>query len=322
MPCGKPPTPAELKKYARSYTLCLHCDPGSSSRAGNSNGTINRMAEYPVTDDDTVIRIDSHAHVFRRDLPLVARHRHAPQHDALLPELLGLFDHHGITHGVLTAPSFLGSDNSFLLSALAATPGRLRGTVIVDDSFDRAALEDMDRMGVVGIRFNMLRRGDMPDLRAPAWRRVLEDVATLDWHVEIYVEGPRLPTLLAPVLEIGAKAVVDHFGCPDPQLRLDCPGFQTLLDAVHAGRTWVKLSAPYRLGGADPKPYADALLNAGGAQRVIWASDWPWTQHSAGLTYRKTFDWLTEWVPDQVARGCILGTTPWAFFGFGRSLAR
>ena len=82
-------------------------------------------------------RIDSHAHVFRRDLPLVKGYRHAPQRDALLPELLGLFDAHGITHGVLTAPSFLGTDNSFLLAALRAAPDRLRGTVIVDDAIAR-----------------------------------------------------------------------------------------------------------------------------------------------------------------------------------------
>jgi predicted TIM-barrel fold metal-dependent hydrolase len=269
-----------------------------------------------MTADDTPIRIDSHAHVFRRDLPLVAGYRHAPQRDALLPELLGLFDQHGITHGVLTAPSFLGTDNAFLLSALAAAPGRLRGTVIVDATIGRAALEAMDRMGAVGVRFNMLRRTDLPDLRTAQWRRVLEAIATLDWHVEIYVEGPRLPVLLAPALEVGAKVVVDHFGSPDPQLRLDCPGFRDLLAAVSAGRTWVKLSAPYRLGGADARPYARALLDAGGAGQLVWASDWPWTQYSEGLTYARTLDWLREWVPDAVMRARILGATPRALFRF------
>jgi predicted TIM-barrel fold metal-dependent hydrolase len=260
--------------------------------------------------------VDSHAHVFRRDLPLVPGHRHAPQRDALLPELLGLFDAHGITHGVLTAPSFLGTDNSFLLSALDAAPGRLRGTVIVDASTRSAELEAMDRRGVVGIRFNMWRRAELPDLASPAWRRVLEAAAALDWHVEIYVEGPRLPALLAPALASGAKVVVDHFGSPDPQLRLDCPGFRALLDAVSAGRTWVKLSAPYRLAGVSPNAYAQALLRAGGPERLVWASDWPWTQHSDGMTYRRALHWLGEWIPEAKARETILGATPWKLFGF------
>lgn len=274
-----------------------------------------------MTDESIAIRVDSHAHVFRRDLPLVAGYRHAPQRDALLPELLELFDRKGITHGVLTAPSFFGTDNSFLLSALAAAPDRLRGTVIVDENITGDALEAMDRAGVVGIRFNIWRRTDSPDLRSAPWRRVLEAVAALDWHVEIYVEGPRLPALLAPALDVGAKVVVDHFGSPDPDLRLDCPGFRVLLAAVRAGRAWVKLSAPYRLGGADPRTYAAALLDAGGGNQLVWASDWPWTQHSEGLTYARTLDWLTEWVPDTATRARILGATPWALFGFAPQTA-
>ena len=265
-----------------------------------------------------MMRIDCHAHVFRRDLPLVPGHRHAPQHDALLPELLALFDAHGITHGVLTAPSFLGTDNSYLLSALAQAPARLRGTVIVEPSIQLEALHEMDRNGVVGIRFNMLGRAELPALRAPAWRRVLESAAGLGWHAEIYIEGPRLPALLEPALESGIRVVVDHFGSPDPQRKLDCSGFRALLDAVDSGRTWVKLSAPYRLGGVDPKPYVEALLRAGGAQRLMWASDWPWTQNREGMTYRGALDWLGAWVPDDTIRATILGATPRELFGFGK----
>ena len=267
------------------------------------------------------IRVDSHAHVFRRDLPLVRGHRHAPQHDALLPELLALFDRHGITHGVLTAPSFYGPDNSFLLAALIAAPERLRGTVIVDTSFKRARLEEMNRTGVVGIRFNMLRRPDLPDLRAPEWRRVLDAASALGWHIEIYIEGPRLPALLTPLGEIGIKVMIDHFGSPDPALGVNCAGFRALLSALGKGRTWVKLSAPYRLGGADPALYATALLRAGGAERLIWASDWPWTQYSEGLTYAKVLGWLDQWIPDPATRARILGTTAWEAFGFGAPAA-
>lgn len=262
------------------------------------------------------IRIDSHAHVFRRGLPLMPGHRHAPQHDALLSELLEIFDRHGITHALLTAPSFYGTDNSFLLSALKAAPHRLRGTVIVDALVTRARLEELSRIGVAGIRLNMLRCADLPDLRSPAWRRVLQEAAALDWHLEIYIEGPRLPALLAPALEIGIKVVVDHFGSPDPALGLGCPGFRMLLNAIGEGRTWTKLSAPYRLGGADPVPYAAALLHAGGPERLVWASDWPWTQHSEGLNYAMTLGWLDRWVPDATQRARILGATAWSVFGF------
>jgi len=47
------------------------------------------------------------------------------------------------------------------------------------------------------------------------------------------------------------------------------------LRALDAGRAWVKVSAPYRLFGADPLPYLRALLEAGGPERLVWGSDWP-----------------------------------------------
>ena len=173
----------------------------------------------------------------------------------------------------------------------------------------------MDRAGVIGVRFNMLRMADLPDLRSEAWQRVLADIAALDWHVEIYVEGPRLPRLLDPVLDGGIKAVIDHFGSPGPGLGLDCPGFRRLLRAVREGRAWVKLSAPYRLGGADPRPYARALLDAG-ADQLVWASDWPWTQNDQDMSYAKCLGWLDDWVPDAVTRARILDTTPRTLFRF------
>ena len=262
------------------------------------------------------MRVDTHAHVFHRGLPLTPGHRHAPQQDALLPDLLALFDAHGVTHGLLTAPSFLGTDNSYLLAALASAPRRLRASVIVDEGSEPAALHGMARLGVVGIRLNMLQRADLPDLRSPRWRRLLETVAALDWHVEIYVEGARLQRLLLPALEVGAKVVIDHFGSPTASLGLRCPGFHGLLEAIQAGRTWVKLSAPYRLAGVDPAPCAAALLAAGGPQRLLWASDWPWTQNSAGMTYGKCLDWLEQWVPVGAQRDIILGETPRTLLGF------
>ena len=266
----------------------------------------------------TSTRVDTHAHVFHRGLPLTTGHRHAPQLDAMLPELLAHFDAHGVTHGLLTAPSFLGTDNSYLLAALAAAPWRLRGTVIIDEVFDPAALQDMARLGVVGIRLNMLQRPSLHDLRSPFWRRVLETVVALNWHVEIYVESARLDQLMLPALEAGAKVVVDHFGSPGPALGLRCPGFHGLLDALQAGRTWVKLSAPYRLGGMDAAPVASALLAAGGPQRLLWASDWPWTQNSAGMTYGKCLNWLEQWVPVAAQRDIILGETPATLLGFNQ----
>jgi predicted TIM-barrel fold metal-dependent hydrolase len=64
------------------------------------------------------------------------------------------------------------------------------------------------------------------------------------------------------------------------------------------------------------------LLAAGGAEQLVWASDWPWTQFSEGLTYAQTFGWLDEWVADAALRARILGATPWTLFGFAPRAAQ
>lgn len=266
-------------------------------------------------------RVDTHAHIFKTGLPLAAGHRHAPQYDATLDRYLGLLDAHGMTYGVLTAPSFFGTDNSYLLAGLDAAQGRVRGTVIVDPLMSRAGLEEMAARGAVGVRLNLFRKSerDVPDLASPAYRALFAECAALDWHVEIYAEGPRLAKWLPQIMETGVRVVVDHFGSPDPEAQVDCPGFRTILAGFATGRLWVKLSAPYRVGEALAPVYARRLLAEGGPHRLVWGSDWPWTQNEAGRSYGRCLEWLEEWIPDPAARETILGETPLELFGFARA---
>jgi predicted TIM-barrel fold metal-dependent hydrolase len=263
--------------------------------------------------------VDSHAHIFTTALPLAPGHRHAPQYDATLPQYLALLDAHAIPHGVLTAPSFLGTDNRHLVAGLTAAGGRLRGTVIVEPHVSDATLAEYARAGVCGIRLNLYRRADrdVPDLASPAYRALFERCAALGWHVEIYGEGPRLARWLPQIMAVPVNVVVDHFGSPDAALGTACPGFRYMLSAFASGRLWVKLSAPYRIGGIErAAAYARELLRAGGPQRLVWGSDWPWTQNEAGRSYGECLDWLAQWVPDAAQRAQILGETPLALFGF------
>jgi len=267
-----------------------------------------------------ITAVDCHAHVMRVDAPLAPDRHSAPKRDCTVEDYLGVLDTHGISHGVLTAPSFYGTDNSLLLDALDRPGGRLRGTVIVDPDIDRASLAAMGERGAVGIRLNWVRRSTLPDVAAAEYRQLFVKVRELDWHVEIYLEGPLLAKILPAVRESGAKVVIDHFGSPDPAQGVACSGFKAVLDGVRAGDTLVKLSAPYRQGGADPRRYVDALLDAGGPQQLVWASDWPFVSHEDDVTYRNCVQWLVDWVPNEAARRIILVDTPASLFGFDRAL--
>jgi predicted TIM-barrel fold metal-dependent hydrolase len=278
------------------------------------------MPEARPARSQTITAIDCHAHVMRRDAPLAPDRHSAPKRDCTVDQYLSVLDANGISHGVLTAPSFYGADNSLLLDALDRAAGRLRGTVIVDPGIDRASLAAMSDRGAVGIRLNWVRRSTLPDVSAPSYRQLFANVRDLDWHVEIYLEGPLLAKVLPAIRDNGATVVVDHFGSPDPARGVACAGFQAVLDGVRAGDTFVKLSAPYRQGSADPQRYVDALLDAGGPQRLVWASDWPFVSHEDEISYRDCVRWLADWVPDDPTRRIILADSPAGLFGFDRPL--
>ena len=269
-----------------------------------------------MTELRTITAIDCHAHVMRRDLPLASERHSAPKRDVTVEEFLGVLDAHGISHGVLTAPSFYGPNNALLLSALEAAPARLRGTAIVEPTIDDSELAAMDRRGIVGIRLNWIRRAQLPDVASDDYRRLFERIRRLGWHVEIYLEGPKLAHVLPIVRDTGVNVVLDHFGAPDPVLGVDDAGFRAALVGVRNRDTWVKLSAPYRLGRAAPQPYVDALLDAGNGGQLVWASDWPFVGHEEAITYPMCVDWIRQWIPDDVTRRRVQVDTPSQLFRF------
>jgi len=266
-----------------------------------------------------ITAIDSHAHVFTRGLPLAAVRRHAPDYDATLAEYLGLLDRHGVSHGVLVQPSFLGTDNSFLLGTLRASPQRLRGVAVVDPETGEDELKAMDDAGICGIRLNLVGL-PLPELARADWQGLLERVHALGWHVELHCESFALAAAGQAVLDAGCQLVVDHFGRPGAALQPDA-GFAWLLQQAATGRVWVKLSAAYRnwaghSAAALSHEAAQALLRAFGPERLVWGSDWPHTQHREIVDYSTAHADLAAWVPDAAARTQILCGTPAQLFKF------
>lgn len=239
--------------------------------------------------------IDGHAHVFERHLELAEARRYAPGYDATLADYLTQLDRHGLSHGVLVQPSFLGTDNSYLLEALAQAPERLRGVVVVDPETPAHELQRMAALGVRGVRLNLVGR-ELIDLGEARWQSFFEVLNSLGWHVELHRHIEDIPTLIKPLLAAGCKVVVDHFGRADARLGLDQPGFAQLLTLGREGNVWVKVSALYRLGGSqgEQQVFAGramaALREHLGANRLLWGSDWPHTQHEQQVDFGRVIE--------------------------------
>ncbi len=268
--------------------------------------------------EEEKVAIDCHAHVFTRDLPLAGERRYAPDYDASIAQYLAMLDANGMSHGVLIQPSFLGTDNRYLLEALRTAPRRLRGIAVVAPESGLPALQELAGQGIVGIRLNLIGKPD-PAFDAPEWRQFLERVAGLGWQVEVQAEAARLPALLPPLLAAGGDVVLDHFGKPAPALGVEDPGFRYLLSAGKSRRLWVKLSAPYRNGpqGRQIALAAIPLLKGSlGLDRLVWGSDWPHTQFEGKADPVSARQALDAWLPDVTERRIVLAEAPAHLFRF------
>lgn len=96
--------------------------------------------------------VDTHAHVYPRNTPLIEGATHKPSRDVTPEEYVRTPDEHGVLFGVHAAASFMGPYNDYTLAALARYP-RLRGTAIVDPSISLRELKAMDAAGIVGSDF-------------------------------------------------------------------------------------------------------------------------------------------------------------------------
>lgn len=253
---------------------------GSLALAGGATG---RAAE-----DAARGWIDAHVHVWTPDTrgyPLDPAYQPADmQPPSFTPD--ELFAHcrpAGVRRVVLIQMSFYNFDNSYMLDMIAAHPGVFSGVGIVDHHAADVA-EQMRQLASRGVRgFRLHARGS-----AREW---VEDEGMAKLWSTARDEGLAVCPLINPadIAHVdalcrkfpGTTVVVDHFA------RVGITGtiVPAELDALcalaqHPG-VHVKTSAFYALGLKKP-PYTDLggmirrVLDAFGAERLMWASDCPY----------------------------------------------
>jgi predicted TIM-barrel fold metal-dependent hydrolase len=228
--------------------------------------------------------VDTHFHVFDAGAATPSA-RYRPPYAAGLDDWQARLAGLGELYGVVVQTSFLGTDNSALLAALRARPGRLRGVAVVDPAVTDQQLATLQAAGVRGIRLNLYGDPDWQRIAGTPWRALFRRIAVLGWHVELHTDngdgGMVLARLDAALGDAGPPVVLDHFGRPGTAGIGDAV-FEVAM-AVRARRqVWVKLSAPYRLASPQDWPgLAQRWREVVGDDRLLWGSDWPWTNHEA-----------------------------------------
>ncbi len=264
--------------------------------------------------------VDCHVHVFESRYPLSPARGYTPP-DSTLADLLHMHSQLGIERAVFTQPSVYGTDNSAILDAMAGIPGRARAVVAVDMSITDDELAALDDSGVRGVRLNLDNVGGMP-VEMDDVPLLAKRVGALGWHVEFLFAGADLPELAGLFRSLPVPVSIGHFGYMPAAEGTDTPAFRVLLDLLREGNTWVKLSAPNRLGVGDLPPWdevvplAHAFVEAN-PDRLLWASDWPHPNKFGDQPNdADLLEQLGRWAPDPELRRKILVDNPAALYRF------
>jgi len=234
--------------------------------------------------------------------------------------LASLLDAHGVAHALLVQPSGYGFDNSAMLEAMEAAPGRYKAIAVISGEESDRALEDLAARGVVGLRFNLVNF-DPAALAGPGMTRLLARLKALDWFAQIFAHDAQWQAAGPLLRQSGVKLLVDHFGIGNLAAGLEAPGFQAVLELGRSGRAAVKLSAPFRVAAwpdrlGEIEGHAEALLAAFGKENCIWGSDWPFLGMDREIRYRDAMAALTRWLPDDADRDLVLRRNPGRLLGF------
>jgi 2-pyrone-4,6-dicarboxylate lactonase len=225
--------------------------------------------------------VDAHCHVFGPGniFPFAPERKYTPC-DASKDQLWALRDFLGFDRNVIVQATCHGSVNDAMLDALRSSNGRARGVATVEPDVSTGQLGEMHEAGVRGVRFNYVRRLVDPEPDS-YYRKIVEKIAPLGWHVVIYFEAPDLEERWDLFTSLETPVVVDHMGRPDVSLPVDGPDFgrfQRLL-AEHEN-FWTKVSGQERLSNSGPPHYDDVVpfaqrLVEQFPDRVLWGTDWP-----------------------------------------------
>jgi D-galactarolactone isomerase len=135
------------------------------------------------------------------------------------------------------------------------------------------------------------------------------------------LDGHRLAEQAAALAGLPCPLVIDHLAKFLSPVGPDSPGFLALRRLLDAGRTWIKLSAPYESSQAGPPGYDDVTwiaehLARAYPERCLWASNWPHPNIRPTPSCSALLDWFFARVGDDDTRQRILVDNPAQLYGF------
>lgn len=279
------------------------------------NTSLHSIMQITMTEEATATpqshACDCHFHVFRAHESSGGA-RYVPAYTSTLDDWANAARPLGVTRGVVVQPSFLGTDNTVLLGALAARSDTLRGVAVVAPDASVTELKALHAAGVRGVRLNFASVGDdTAKLReiSPRWWSALIEA---ELHLELHTDAGRAAALL-PLIPREITVVLDHFAKPKDISARD-ETLRAARERNSAGAaTFVTLSGAYRQRADNALRCAEIASlwrNEIGVARLLWGSDWPCTNHEYAANYAALFEALNAWLPSTADRRAVLSDNP------------
>ncbi|MEX2112378.1 MAG: amidohydrolase family protein [Pirellulales bacterium] len=250
--------------------------------------------------------IDAHSHVWTPDVeryPLGSGFTKSQmQPTSFTPaELLAQARPCGVARVVLIQMSYYRFDNRYMLDAIRDAPDTFSGVAVVDHHAAgmRDMMRELKQQGVRGFRIHPENEPAKPwladDAMAAFWRHGADENLAVCALIN--------PEALAPLDQMCERfpqtpVVIDHFARIGVDGTIRESDVDALCRLARHQRTYVKVSAFYALGKKQA-PYLDLapmirrLVEAYGANRLMWATDCPY-QVQAGHTYRDSIELVRD----------------------------
>ena len=267
--------------------------------------------------------IDPHLHVWglgESDFPFAeGRNPTARADDAFLIDCM---DAAGVTGALIIQPIVYEFDHRYVTRALRNEPARFKGMCLIDPKH-ADPVGELSRWrdeGYIAVRFNPGLFPRDRDMASDLGHRLFAAAGELGMPVGFLVSPGHFEVIDALCdSSPNTVAVIDHFGHCRPSAG-DDPDFDALLGLSRHANLHVKLSEfprashgewPY----ADLHPWTPPLLDAYGADRLMWATDFPFIVEQCGYTEGVTL--FTEHAPgiDAETMQQLMAGTAEAVFG-------
>lgn len=283
---------------------------------------VSAVSETPL--DTMNGACDCHVHIYELSrYPLASTSTYGPP-QASWEDYTAVQRRLGLTRAVLVQPTGYGFDNRCLLDALALAQGAARGIAVIPASTPLDELQRLHDAGVRGVRFMMIP-GSGGVLGWDQLEALADKIAAFDWVINLQLDGRDFAQHASRLHALPCRLTIDHIGKFLEPVGVEHPGFQALLSLLAAGRTWVKVSAPYETSKVGAPLYDDvsvlakALVDAAPA-RCLWASNWPHPGRADVPDDARMLALLSHWAPDAAVRHKILVDNPEQLYGFNRAI--